>query len=243
MIALQKISIKIAIALAGIFLLASCQKEELATIETLDLEAKANAARTQTVMQIINNDATFKFFKHAATHAGMIGELNSLNNITVFAPDVSAFDCEFGVNGISDLPRANRECVHKMVRYHIIPDANIFNIGDFSDDMTMELKTVPLQLWDESAGMMKTVSFSLIKGIERTTLAGETVKFWLAVSGENPDNPPPGWVTIYKVVFADKSGHLHQSIGNPIHASNGTIYGIDGVMHCHEPGQEDVPVH
>jgi transforming growth factor-beta-induced protein len=104
--------ILMSIALMGIFMLASCDKNN---------DTPAPVATTdQTVTEYAVSDPKFSILVQALTKADLADVLNGAGNFTVFAPTNAAFNALFaqlGITGINDL---SAETLTPILLYHVL---------------------------------------------------------------------------------------------------------------------------
>jgi transforming growth factor-beta-induced protein len=96
------------VALIGITVLASCEKDEM------------KSASEMTVAEYASSDQNFTILVEALKKADLAGVLDGEGNFTVFAPTNAAFNklfSELGVNGISDL---SAETLTPILLYHVL---------------------------------------------------------------------------------------------------------------------------
>jgi transforming growth factor-beta-induced protein len=99
------------IALMGIFILTSCQKEE-----TDQMKPVAD----MTIAEYAVSDANFSILVQALTKADLVNVLNGEGNFTVFAPTNAAFNALFTQLGISGIADLSKETLTPILLYHVL---------------------------------------------------------------------------------------------------------------------------
>jgi transforming growth factor-beta-induced protein len=98
------------LAIAGITIFTSCEKEE-------DTPAPVTQ---KSIVETAASNPDFSILVEALTKAELVGTINASTNLTVFAPTNSAFQALFttlGVSGISALPK---EALKPILLYHVL---------------------------------------------------------------------------------------------------------------------------
>jgi transforming growth factor-beta-induced protein len=100
------------ITLIGILFLSSCKKD--------DSEPMATPSTAMTMAEYLVSKPEYSILVEAATKAGLVDELSGAGNMTLFAPDNTAFNALFtqlGVSGIADL---SAETLTPILLYHVL---------------------------------------------------------------------------------------------------------------------------
>jgi transforming growth factor-beta-induced protein len=98
------------IALMGIFILTSCEKEEEQMKPVSDM----------TIAEYASSDANFSMLVQALAKADLVNVLNGTGNFTVFAPTNAAFNALFTELGISGIDALTKETLTPILLYHVL---------------------------------------------------------------------------------------------------------------------------
>jgi transforming growth factor-beta-induced protein len=124
------------IALMGVFVFTSCEKEE----EMVDISK-------MTVAGYASYDSNFSILVSALSKAGLVNTLDGAGNFTVFAPTNAAFNALFadlGVSGIADIPV---ETLTPILLYHVLGEekkASMLTSGYYSSLSTSQSNNVTM---------------------------------------------------------------------------------------------------
>ena len=98
------------IALMGIFILTSCEKEKEDMKPVSDM----------TIAEYALSDDNFSTLVQALTKAELVNVLNGEGNFTVFAPTNAAFNALFSQLGISGIADLSKETLTPILLYHVL---------------------------------------------------------------------------------------------------------------------------
>jgi transforming growth factor-beta-induced protein len=132
----RRILTPIMIALMGVFVFTSCEKEE----EMVDISK-------MTVAGYASYDSNFSILVSALSKAGLVNTLDGAGNFTVFAPTNAAFNALFadlGVSGIADIPV---ETLTPILLYHVLGEekkASMLTSGYYSSLSTSQSNNVTM---------------------------------------------------------------------------------------------------
>ncbi|MBE0676842.1 MAG: fasciclin domain-containing protein [Bacteroidales bacterium] len=131
------------IALMGIAVLTSCEKEDEQMTDPSQM----------TIAEYASYDSNFSILVSALSKAGLVSTLNGAGNFTVFAPTNAAFNALFtdlGVSGIADIPV---ETLTPILLYHVLGEekkSNMITTGYYSSLSTSQSNNVTMRI---DAGM------------------------------------------------------------------------------------------
>ena len=148
------------IALMGVFVFTSCEKEE----EMVDISK-------MTVAGYASYDSNFSILVSALSKAGLVNTLNGAGNFTVFAPTNAAFNAlfaELGVSGIADL---SVETLTPILLYHVLGEekkSSMLMSGYYSSLSTSQSNNVTMRVEVGSEVKINNSSKVLIADVDVT---------------------------------------------------------------------------
>lgn len=148
------------IALMGVFVFTSCEKEE----EMVDISE-------MTVAGYASYDSNFSILVSALSKAGLVNTLDGAGNFTVFAPTNAAFNALFadlGVSGIADL---SVETLTPILLYHVLGEekkASMLTSGYYSSLSTSQSNNVTMRIDVGSEVKINDVSKVVVADVDVT---------------------------------------------------------------------------